>query len=43
LESIQIDPETGKYISEMTTEEQAEFWQRTLGSKLCSFVKSIDV
>jgi len=41
LESIQIDPETGKYISEMTTEEQAEFWQRTLGSKLCSFVDSI--
>lgn len=41
LESIQIDPETGKYISEMTPEEQAKFWQKNLGSKLCSFVKSV--
>jgi len=41
LESIQIDPETGKYISEMTDKEQAEFWQRTLGAKLCSFVESV--
>lgn len=40
LESIQIDPETGKYISEMTKEEQAEFWQKTIGSELCAFVKS---
>lgn len=40
LESIQIDPETGKYISEMTTEEMAAFWQRTLGTPLCSFVSS---
>lgn len=41
LESIQIDPETDKYISEMTKEEQAEFWQRTLGTKLCLFVESV--
>ncbi len=41
LESIQIDPETGRYISEMDKREQAAFWQRTLGAKLCSFVKSI--
>jgi len=41
LESIQIDPETGKYISEMTTEEIATFWQRTLGTPLCSFVSSV--
>lgn len=41
LESIQIDPETGKYISEMTSEEMAAFWQRTLGAPLCAFVSSI--
>ena len=41
LESIQIDPETNKYISEMTAGEQAEFWQRTLGESLCKFVSSV--
>lgn len=41
LESIQIDPETGKYISEMTSIEQAKFWQKNLGPELCSFVKSV--
>lgn len=40
LESIQIDPETGKYISEMTTTEMAAFWQRTLGVPLCTFVST---
>jgi XTP/dITP diphosphohydrolase len=38
LESIQIDPETGRYISEMTSDEQALFWQKTLGNQLCEFV-----
>jgi len=41
LESIQIEPETGKYISEMTPEEQSVFWQKNIGSKLCLFVKSV--
>lgn len=41
LESIQIDPETGKYISEMTIEEMAAFWQKTLGAPLCTFVSSV--
>jgi len=41
LESIQIDPETNKYISEMTPEEQSVFWQRNIGSKLCIFVKKV--
>jgi 8-oxo-dGTP diphosphatase len=41
LESIQIDPETGKYISEMTSEEMAAFWQRTLGAPLCAFVSNV--
>jgi len=39
LESIQIDPKTGKYISEMTEKERAEFWQKTIGLELCSFVE----
>ena len=41
LESIQIDPVTNKYISEMSTDEQAKFWQQTIGDKLCSFVGGI--
>lgn len=41
LESIQIDPETGKYISEMTPEEMTAFWQRTLGTPLCTFIKDM--
>ena len=41
LESIQIDPETGKYISEMSQEEQDLFWQKAIGGKLCEFVKLI--
>ncbi len=41
LESIQIDPEGGAYISEMTQEEQDAFWQKKIGSELCSFIKSI--
>ena len=40
LESIQIDPETGKYVSEMTSEEQAAFWQRTIGEPLNRFIRA---
>lgn len=40
LESIQIDPKTGKYISEMTPEEQAIFWKENIGEKICLFVKN---
>jgi len=39
LESIQIDQETGKYISELSAEEQAERWQETLGAPLAAFIK----
>lgn len=38
LESLQIDPESGKYISEMTQEEQDEFWQKMIGVQLSNFV-----
>ncbi len=41
LESLQIDPETGMYIAEMSEAEQAEFWQRAIGSELCRFIQSI--
>jgi hypothetical protein len=41
LESIQIDPETGKYIAELTAEERATFWQRTLGAPLRTFVSTV--
>jgi XTP/dITP diphosphohydrolase len=40
LESIQIDPETGKYVSEMSDEEQAQFWQRNIGKPLSRFVEA---
>ncbi len=39
LESIQIDPQTGNYISEMTQDDQDGFWQRAIGRQLCEFVK----
>jgi XTP/dITP diphosphohydrolase len=38
LESIQIDPRTGKYIAEMTKAEQAKFWQDEIGEPLKAFV-----
>ena len=41
LESLQIEPESGKYISEMTSEEQDAFWQRIVGKELCAFVRHI--
>lgn len=42
LESIQIEPESGKYISEMSQDEQDRFWQRVIGIELASFIKSIN-
>lgn len=42
LESIQIDPATGKYIADMTQPEQDTFWQQAIGEKLLEFVKSVD-
>lgn len=42
LESIQIDPKTGKYVAEMSEEEHAKFWQDAIGSGLIKFVQSID-
>lgn len=41
LESIQIDPQSGKYISDMSKDEQSEFWRKTIGVELMNFVQSI--
>lgn len=38
LEAIQIDPDSGKYISEMKSQEQDEYWQKTIGKELCDFI-----
>lgn len=38
LESLQIDEETGKYRSEMTTEELDGLWQKKIGEPLQRFV-----
>lgn len=40
LLSIQIDPETGMYLSEMSSKEQALFWQRAIGEQLSQFVRA---
>ncbi len=42
LESLQIEPESGKYIAEMTEEEQAAFWQRGIGEFLMNFVREAE-
>jgi len=41
LLSIQIDPMTEKYLSEMTQREQDVFWQQTIGTELAIFVKRV--
>lgn len=41
LESIQLNPETGVYVSDMSPDERAAFWQHTLGAPLCAFVTSV--
>ncbi|MFH0857622.1 MAG: non-canonical purine NTP pyrophosphatase [Candidatus Magasanikbacteria bacterium] len=43
LESIQIDPVTGKYISEMSQEEQDIFWQQAIGKPIQEFIKTIQL
>jgi XTP/dITP diphosphohydrolase len=40
LESIQIDPTTGRYIAEMAQAEQDAFWQQAIGAKLQEFMRS---
>jgi 8-oxo-dGTP diphosphatase len=40
LESIQIDSKTGKYITELSPEEQAVSWRETLGVPLAEFIST---
>lgn len=42
LESIQIDLESGKYISDMTKEESNTFWQKSIGSELSKFILQLE-
>jgi XTP/dITP diphosphohydrolase len=41
LESIQIDPSSGRYIADMSKEEQAVFWQNTIGKDVCEFISKL--
>jgi len=43
LISIQLDPEIGKYLSEMAFEEKDQFWQRSMGQKLRDFVSGLEL
>lgn len=43
LESMQMDPDTGNYISEMSQEEQDAFWQRAIGKPLQEFIKKVQL
>ena len=43
LTSIQVDPETGKYLSEMAFDESDQFWHKTIGQKLCDFVTGLNL
>ena len=38
-DSFQVDPKTGKYLSEMTEEEKTVFWGEIFGEKLSKFIK----
>ncbi len=41
LDSLSIDPETKKYISEMTKTERANYWQKTIGKEIKKFFTEI--
>ena len=41
LESIQVEAVSGRYISEMTADEQDLFWRETVGRELADFITRI--
>jgi 8-oxo-dGTP diphosphatase len=43
LESIQIEPESERYISEMSQNEQDLFWQNAIGKPLLKFVQKVNI
>lgn len=42
IESLSIDPKSGKYIAQMNEEEKERFWQENIGERLGEFIKSIE-
>jgi 8-oxo-dGTP diphosphatase len=38
LESLQVDPETGGYVTEISEEQRAAYWQKVIGGPLGKFV-----
>lgn len=38
ISSLKIDPDNGKYLSDMSQEEQDAFWQKTIGQKIRDFM-----
>lgn len=43
LESLQKEPSSGKYMSELTQEESDLFWHKTIGQPILEFVRSVDL
>jgi 8-oxo-dGTP diphosphatase len=43
LESLQIEPVSGKYMSELSREDQDAFWQKAIGKPLSDFIQSVDL
>jgi XTP/dITP diphosphohydrolase len=43
LESIQIDPITNKYVSEMTQAQQDQYWRNTIGKELVEFISRLNI
>lgn len=43
LDSLLINPFTGKYVAQETPEERAEFWEKTMGRELKAFVEKLEV
>ncbi|MEJ0073576.1 MAG: non-canonical purine NTP pyrophosphatase [Candidatus Saccharibacteria bacterium] len=40
LESLQLEPSSGKYLAELSEEDQAAFWQQTIGREIAEFVEN---
>lgn len=43
IESLSLDPKSGKYIAQMNEVEKEIFWQENIGEGLGEFIKSIEI
>ena len=43
LDSLLINPFTGKYVAQETPEERAEFWEKTMGRQLKQFIEKLEI